>query len=308
LYDRFYKPVILGTPSARRFTHAFVFLATSVLFGLGVYGITERQIGLGLEDFFPLGDQSNRWATVRTEELASWSIGMNWGPIDYTNPDAQLKMIKQFEDVVATEYVAKTDTKFLWIADFAIWSTRQCDDNFDRENPEVLECGGDQYHAESDSYCAGSWVRNTYGLNEKNFADPRGPCQPYENGICRSTGQMFDADLQEAGYDPVLDNTTVWCPVMDWEDEKFLFCMTNWRNITNFSGGRFVFESEEASPTACDGEYYKDQQLQFPLPFSSGPTMFSFGLLSHELTLEMLKQTREVCDDQGVLQCWMTGK
>jgi hypothetical protein len=83
--------------------------------------------------------------------------------------------------------------------------------------------------------------------------------------------------------------------------------MTQWRNITNFSGGRFVFESEEASPTTCDGEYYKDQKLQFPIPFSSGPTMFSFGMLSHELTLEMLKQTREVCDDQGVLKCWMTG-
>jgi hypothetical protein len=306
LYDRFYKPLILGTPSARRFTHAFIFLATCVLLGLGVYGMTQREIGLGLEDFFPVGDQSNRWATVRTEELASWSIGMNWGPIDYTNPDTQLKMIKQFEDVVATEYVAKTDTKFLWIADFAIWSTRQCDDNFDRENPEVFECGGDQYHAETDSYCAGSWVRNTYGLNEKNFADPRGACQPYENGICRSSGQMFEADLQEAGYDPVLDNTTIWCPVMDWEDEKFLFCMTKWRNITNFSGGRFVFESEEATPTTCDGEYYRDQQLQFPVPFSSGPTMFSFNMLSHALTLEMLEQTRKVCDD-GEIHCWMTG-
>jgi hypothetical protein len=309
LYERFYKPAILGTPSARRFSHAFVFLATSVLFGLGVWGITERKVGLGLEDFFPMDDQSNRWATVRTEELASWSIGMNWGPIDYTNPDTQLKMIKQFEDVVATEYVAKTDTKFLWIADFAIWSTRQCDDNFDRENPDVLECGGDQYHAESDSYCAGSWVRNTYGLSEKNFADPRGACQPNEDGICRSTEQMFDADLQEAGYDPVLDNTTVWCPVMDWNDDdgKFLFCMTKWRNITNFSGGRFVFESEEASPTECDGEFYKDQQLQFPIPFSSGPTMFSFDLFSHALTLELLEQTREVCD-RGEIHCWMTGK
>jgi hypothetical protein len=307
LYDRFYEPLILGKPLVRRFTHAFVFLATCVLFGFGVWGITEREVGLGLEDFFPRGDQSNRWATVRTEELASWSIGMNWGPIDYTKPDTQLKMIKQFEDVVATEHVAKTDTKFLWIADFAIWSTRQCDDNFGREDPEVLECGGDQYYAESDSYCAGSWARNTYGLNEKNFADPRGACQPYENGICRSTGQMFDADLQEAGYNPVLDNTTVWCPVMDWEDEKFLFCMTKWRNITNFSGGRFVFENEDASPTECDGEYYRDEQLQFPIPFSSGPTMFSIDLFSHDLTLELLDQTRELCD-RGEVHCWMTGK
>jgi hypothetical protein len=307
LYDRFYKPLILGGPKARRLTHAVIFLATCALLVVGVWGITEREVGLGVEDFFPRGDQSNRWATMRTEELASWSIGMNWGPIDYTNPDTQLKMIKQFEDVVATQYVASTDTKYLWIADFAIWSTRQCDDNFDREYPEVLECGGDQYHAESGSYCAGSWVRNTYGLNEKNFADPRGACQPYENGICRRSGQMFEADLQEAGYDPVLDNTTSWCPVMDWEDEKFLFCMTTWRNITNFSGGRFVFESDEASPKECDGEYYKDKQLQFPIPFSSGPTMFSFDLFSHSLTLEMLDQTREVCD-RGEIHCWMTGE
>jgi hypothetical protein len=307
LYDRFYEPAILGTPSARRITHSFIFLATCGLFGIGVWGITEREVGLGLEDLYPSGDQAKQWATVRKEELASWSIGMNWGPIDYTNPDTQLKMIKQFEDVVATEYVAQTDTKFLWIADFAIWSTRQCDDNFDREDPDVLECGSDQYDVESDSYCAGSWVRNAYGLNEKNFADPRGACQPFQGGICRPTSQMFEEDLQEAGYDPVLDSTTVWCPVMDWADDKFLFCMTQWRNITNFSGGRFVFESDEASPTQCEGEYYKDQKLQFPIPFSSGPTMFSFDLFSHDLTLELLDQTREVCD-RGEIHCWMTGK
>jgi hypothetical protein len=52
-----------------------------------------------------------------------------------------------------------------------------------------------------------------------------------------------------------------------------------------------VFESDEASPTECDGEYYRDQQLQFPITVSSGPAMFSFDLVLsvwfvlHSLTL-----------------------
>lgn len=54
LYDAFYKPLVLSKKApVRYFTHLVVFLITGALFGLGAYGITEREIGLGLEDFFP---------------------------------------------------------------------------------------------------------------------------------------------------------------------------------------------------------------------------------------------------------------
>ena len=115
LYDKFYNPVFLATPGLRTVVHVFLFLGAAALLGVGIYGITEREVGLGLEDFFPTGSQAYRWADTRTEELASWPIGINWGEINYTDPDVQLKMIKQFEDVVATEHVAEIDTKLLWV-------------------------------------------------------------------------------------------------------------------------------------------------------------------------------------------------
>jgi len=51
-------------------------------------------------------------------------------------------MIQQFEQIVDSEYVDMMDTRFLWIADFNLWTTRQCDHNFDPEDPSIKECGG----------------------------------------------------------------------------------------------------------------------------------------------------------------------
>lgn len=98
-----------------------------------------------------------------------------------------------------------------------------------------------------------------------------------------------------------------WCPVVAWSEAKFEWCMTQWRNLTSFSGGNFVFESNETTETECTGEFYKDEKLRFPIPFSSGPTMFSYDLFSHDLTLTMLDQTRDVCDEDPDLHCWMSG-
>lgn len=220
-----------------------------------------------------------------------------------------MKMIKQFEDVVATEHVAELDTKFLWMADMALWSTRQCDENFNQDDPAVSECGRDQFDVVSETNCEGAWVRNKFDLRVKNFQDPKGECQPNEAGICRPSSQMFLADLEASGWDPVMDNQTVWCPIMDWSDDKFQFCLQTWRNVTNFSGGRFVVDEDRGTenPT-CNGEFYRDETPTWPMPYSVAPSMYSFDLTSHELTLEMMSQTREVCDDSKELHCWMTGR
>ena len=113
LYDKFYEPLVLGKPKARFVSHLVLWSVSAALFGTGVYGITQREVGLGLEDYFPSNTQALVWAEKRTESLASWSIGMNWGALEYTNPDTQMKMIKQFEDVVGTPHVAEVDTKHL---------------------------------------------------------------------------------------------------------------------------------------------------------------------------------------------------
>lgn len=306
LFDLFYKPFILG--KGRVLSHTIIILGTIAMFSIGVWGITEREIGLGLEDFYPAGTQAQKWAETRTEELASWTLGMNWGALNYSDPSTQQMMIKQFEDVIATDHVAETDTKRLWMADLIIWGSRHCSDNFARDDVAEGQCGGDVLHEESGTTCEARWIRNDFGLRSKIFPDPRGACEPHEGGICRPSSQMFTEDLELAGWDPVLDNETIWCPVVDWqEDGKFLHCLTQWRNITGFSGGGFVKEEDHGSPTECEGEYNRDEALTFPIPYSSGPTLFAFDLFSHDLTLDLLEQTRDVCDDHPELRCWMSG-
>lgn len=54
LYDVFYSPLVLNKNSSiRYFTHIVILVITATLFGLGAYGISQREVGLGLEDFFP---------------------------------------------------------------------------------------------------------------------------------------------------------------------------------------------------------------------------------------------------------------
>jgi hypothetical protein len=78
LYDNFYRPLVLGSRTVRKLSHSVIWLLAVALFAVGCYGITQREVGLGLEDFFPSNEQSSVWAHTRTETLASWSIGMNW--------------------------------------------------------------------------------------------------------------------------------------------------------------------------------------------------------------------------------------
>jgi hypothetical protein len=140
LYHRFYQPLVLGAPLARRLMHPIIWLAAGALLATGSYGITQREIGLNAEDFYPESHQASVWGKTRTKALASWTFSLNWGAIDYTKPDTQLKMIKQFEEVISTPRVAETDTIRLWIANFLIWTSRHCTDNFAREDFEKMEC------------------------------------------------------------------------------------------------------------------------------------------------------------------------
>jgi hypothetical protein len=268
---------------------------------------------LNNKDFFPSSNPAGTWATKRTESLASWSIGMNWGALDYTDATTQMKMIKQYEDVIATQHVAESDTKLLWMADFLMWTSRYCTENFDRPDFDILACGRDKVlSTDPNSSCKATWKSNTLGLREKIFQDITDPvCYPYEGGICRPGDRMHPLDLLDLGLNPA--NATEYgdlsfCPTADgWSDELWQFCLVEWRNTTGFGGGRFILEDERGSPTECEGVFDDDEQFQWPIPFSSGPTMFSFDLFSHEDTLVMMEQTRTLCDDDEDLHCWLTG-
>jgi hypothetical protein len=229
---------------------------------------------------------------------------MNWGAIDYSKPDTQMRLIKQFEDVVATSNVGEVDTKRLWLADFALWTTYQCTENFDREIPENLECGHDQIFLDDNSTCAGTWKPNIYGLREKVFAD-LDTCVAFEGGICRPMKEMHPNDLE--GVDVDTTSEELWCPVFEgWGEAKMSFCLRKWREITGGSG-RLVLEDDGGTPTECAGEFNKDETVLVPIPYSAGPTMFAFGLFSHEITLDMIEETRAVCDDDPEIHCWLTG-
>lgn len=217
-------------------------------------------------------------------------------------------MIKQFEGVVAHPNVAEIDTKQLWLADLNVWTTRQCDNNVASGKGF---CGHDQVFAVDNSTCAGTWKANELGLRLKNFDDGRGQCMPYEGGICRPTTQMHPADLQELGIDPTNITTEEaslsWCPVFeDWSEDKMAFCIKQWRNLAG-GGGGLLLEDEHGTETQCAGEFYNDEEVSVPLLYSSGPTMFAFNLLSHEITTEVIEETRAVCDFDDNLHCWLSG-
>jgi len=48
-YEKIYRPLILGAPKVRALSHMTIFLAFGSLLGLGIWGLTETNIGLGLE-------------------------------------------------------------------------------------------------------------------------------------------------------------------------------------------------------------------------------------------------------------------
>jgi hypothetical protein len=235
---------------------------------------------------------------------------MNWGALDYANPETQMRMIKQFEDVVATPHVADSDTKSLWIANFAIWTTRQCNANFGREDFSERRCGRDQViDGDDDNTCSGFWMPNTLDLRLKIFKDKE-TCAAFEEGVCRPTSQMHPLDLAELGLDANATDaaTSSWCPVFGegWDDSKVEFCLRRWREITG-GGGGLLLQDIRGTPSDCEGEYLNDERVRYPIPYSASPTMYNYGLTSHEITMEMLEETRAICDDDPVLHCFMLG-
>lgn len=221
-----------------------------------------------------------------------------------------MKMIKQFEDVVSHPNVAHVDTRQLWIADFNLWTTRMCDANVIRSNPDVYNCGRDQVWPVDNSTCSGTWKLNEYGLKTKYFEDGAMECQPYEEGICRPTSQMHPQDLVEFKNDfpeTDYDDDSVFCPVFEgWSNEKLGFCLKQWRFLTG-GGGNLLLEEEHGMATTCSGEYYNTENVRVPIPYSGGPTLFSYGLTTHEITVDVIDQTRAICDDDEELHCWLSG-
>ena len=215
-----------------------------------------------------------------------------------------MKMIKQFENVVATPHVDDVETKSLWMADLLLWSSTHCSANFDREEFDVLQCGADMQYEDGTS-CTATWVPNQYNLRQKIFSDYDNPqCFPSEGGICRPLSRMHPADAAQLAQ-PNPDESAAFCPVVDWSEDKFRWCLLQWRNITGYNN--FLSDDPYGTETDCEGVYNTDHEIIWPIPYSRGPSLFVYDLFSHEDTTDMIEDTRAVCDNDDELHCWMSG-
>lgn len=313
LFDKIYKPLVFGGDVLSLVFKAFVVLSVIGLLVLGIIGITQREVGLGLNEFFPDNHQASVWSGIRTKDLASWPIGISWGALNYNDPDVQMQMIKQYENIVQTDHISRagTDTKFLWLAKFNLWTTGHCEENLVKFNPSVKECGRDQLFLDinandHNTTCSGTWTGNKYGLADKKFSDPKSEvCLAFEGGICRPETELFEADKSESS---TLSNYTSFCPVFEgWSDAKLKFCVEKWREHTGGGGRLLVEEGTAKSYEKCAGEYYSNDAIQFPIEFSASPSLFAHKLNIHDDTLDLIEETRSFCDDNESIHCWMTG-
>jgi hypothetical protein len=308
LYDKCYMPLVLGPGKAYRRSFFVIWAITAALIGAAAYGLTQVKVGLGLEEFFPNDNPAFVWASTRTKELASWNIGMRWGALSYEEPMTQMKMIRQFEQVTESSKVSQTDTDQLWMGSFLIWSSRLCKNNLVLKDFDQRQCGYDKTFTADGSVCAATWTENTIGLRNYFLPEPDDPkCYNFAGGICRKGKNMHPADMEELRIDPILNQDQSYCPVIEgWSAEKWQFCLKEWRTITGTDAG-FVLQQERGTAKECSGEYETDQDIVWPLPISTGPTMYAFDLFAHEDTLDLMDETRTFCDDDEETHCWLTG-
>jgi Patched family len=314
LFNFFYQPIVLGSNRRLRlFAHAVIFLCSAVLLVVAICGITQREVAAGPEDLFPSTHSAYHWATVRQQDIvASAAITMNWGEIQYTSPNVQMKMIKQFEDLVTSPNFDQHDTQNLWIARFLLWTTRHCDENFDLSST-VNKCGRDQFHNDSESHCAGAWVENKFELRETTVKLAGDSCNPYRGGICRPVSQMHRDDLAEMFLTLSSDDEgQSFCPVIDdWSNSKWQFCMEQWHRITG-AGGQFVqnnaAQSSRTRQQCTEGDFdVDDETILWPIKHSASPAVLSFGRVSKDGIQEILEMTRAICDADTDIHCWMSG-
>lgn len=308
MFSKTYKPLLLN--KSRRiflFSRSIIWMMTLTLVAVGIYGIGERNVGLGLEDFFPSDNQAYIWATVRTRELASWPIKINWGKIKYHESATQMKMLKQFEDINSLPLVASVGTDSLWMANLLIWSTKLCDANVAREDPDIYECGSDQIFPKDNSTCSGSWTANVEGLKLKQFKDgTEETCASTAEGICRPASQMHPEDMRDLNIDPLSQES--YCPVFDWSEEKLQFCVGKWRLYVGGVTGELLVEDDATEYSGgCGSDFYRDETVISPIQFSASSTIYSIDLLTHDDTIDLIKETRNFCDDHDVIHCWMSG-
>merc|ERR1712113_383200 len=94
-------------------------------------GLQDLSVGLDLQDFFPAGTATGTFAQERNTYFPLWPVALNWGELNYTDPQVQLQMAYQFEQVLATSHIAGDglNTSLVWTAALAEWGRRKGTDS-----------------------------------------------------------------------------------------------------------------------------------------------------------------------------------
>jgi len=306
VYKKFYYPLFLKKGILRVISCTLLSAVAVALLGIGIWGITEIDVGLGLEDLFPDDSSVGAWATYRTSDLAAWPVSINWGDVKYTDTDVQMKLVKQFEDVVNTTHVTDKDTRFLWLADFSTWTTQHCTSNFVKRDSNQPQCGYDfEFNVDdniSEGRCIGKWVPNKYNLRKKVIeVDSCGI-----GGYCLRYRDIHPVD--KLGIDGSPQSNDEFCPVFEgWSESKLQFCVQKWRTYNEEKGGLLTEEGTATPFDNCSGEYNSDGVVVSPIPISSSPSLFGIDLYTHDDTLDMIRETRRFCDEDDDVRCWMSG-
>lgn len=64
----------------------------------------------------PADHSGHLWGVARADVLGAFSVNLNWRALNYSDPETQMKMIQQFESVVASPYIGEIDTRYVFDA------------------------------------------------------------------------------------------------------------------------------------------------------------------------------------------------
>jgi len=253
-------------------------LAVALLI-FSVLQYSDIPVGLNLVDFFPDDHQAGRYSELRQIYFPSWPIAISWGQMAYEDPNIQLRMARQLEDVLTVPTVAAegVQTSTLWTAALALWavppeyglSACMPSDSFTRGR-----CG-----PVVDQKCTATWVANTYNLRLAS-----------QGGICYLASDLglVSSTSSDGSYCPVLSGLT---------QREYADCVASWKKSSlqyNVIG--------PSLPMEADGETFK-----VPIQYSEFTSLFGINLYETDDYVDMIEDTRRYVDDDSSMWAWMSG-
>mmetsp|Transcript_77815 Transcript_77815/g.220541 ORF Transcript_77815/g.220541 Transcript_77815/m.220541 type:complete len:1225 (+) Transcript_77815:141-3815(+) len=277
-YSCIYRP-ILGSVLAR----IVIVIVSLGLVGVGVYGAMDAEAGGGLKEFFQPGTVEHEFMEMQEEYFdVSWPLAVNFGALEYTNPEVQMHMIDIYEKVIATPYASKVDTDSLWTASLALWGTVDCMDV-----GLGMKCG-------MDYGCNSEWVVNTRGLKLNTAEIP---------GVCKLGADIAIFPGETSPYDPAVE----YCPVFrGWSEEKMARCIGIW-STRGLSGKGSV---TLGAPLNLSAEYENTPEVPIKRTVADGSgLLFNVGIVGNQGYVDAIEATRKFCDedDSDGMRCWLQG-